>query len=488
MLFKQMKILGLFQRNQWVLLVYLTVTIALRFFTFFPSVINHDESTYMVVARDIFQGDKVLYRDIVDTKPPGIFILFGLIQKITGHSIGFFRVFTALFVGFTAYFIMLLSLKWHGYRNSAIASGFIYIFFISTWQFFGMSPNTELFFSFFNALGFFLLLHKRNYMFFLGGLAFGIGFIIKYSNLFDFLPVVFYVVVFCGLRKYKWYAAFFKLIISGLGFLIPFLVTNFYFYVTGNFEHYRFIAYEVPLKYSAGADWFGVLDRLVDFHVLFLPAIFFFYFILFRQNKDLRVIKLFVLIWLAFVFYSILLLGNTFPHYFIQFMLPMSLLAGLFFDTPIKYPGFLGHIFTTRNGIIVLCLFFLVKMAADYNDYYRKKDYAREVSDYLNERLTAADKIYTGNYHHIIYFLTGKESPTPYVHWTLIYYERLKRVLNIDNKEEVERIFSQGPKYVIIDGKLKEDIYVNLRQALQKDYHVEKSLDNRIYIYRRNGL
>lgn len=482
-----MKISQLVQQNNYFLIFYLVSAITLRFFSFFPSVIDHDESTYMVIARDIFEGGKVLYKDVIDTKPPGIFLLFGLIQKITGTSIAFFRLFTAIFVGFTAFFIFLLAIKWHGKRNSAIASGFIYIFFISTWQHFGMSSNAELFFSFFNVLGIFLLLKKKGIWLFLAGFSFGFGFIIKYSNLFDVLPVVFYFIVFLDFRKDKILSILLQLIIIGTGFLMPFLSANLYFYFSGYFDSFRFILYDVPLNYSTATDWSGVLDRLIDFHAFFLPAIFYFYFILFRKNREIRSYKIFIMVWLVFVFYSILSLGNTFPHYFIQLMLPMSLLGGFYFDTSINYPQRLKPVFRPKVGYVLLVLFIVFKLYADYKDYYLKKDYAREISDYINENTSKGDIIYTGNYHHIIYFLTGKESPSPYVHWTLIYYERLKRVMQVDNREEVEKIFTQKPEYVVIDGQLKEDIYINLREQLLANYNVEKSLDERIFLYRRKN-
>ncbi len=463
------------------------MAITLRFFSFFPSVINHDESTYLLIARDMFERGKVLYSDVIDTKPPGIFLLFGIIQKITGTSILFFRFITALFVGFTAWFIYRFSLNWHGKSKVALASGLIYIFFISTWKDFGMSSNTEIFFSFFNVLGIYFLTKKKSVFLFVAGLFFGYGFIIKYTNLYDFIPIVGFFILFLGYRIKTFKQQFLGLLIIGVGFLIPFLSINIYYYYNGNFEDFKFIIYYVPLNYAQSMDLMGVMDRLVDFHAFFLPVLFFFYYVVIKNNKKLQPIKVFILIWLAFVLWSIISLGNTFPHYFVQLMLPISLLAGFYFDNPLKTKNVFRYLFNSRTGWALLGIVMLVKLYSDYNDYYKKPDYAKLVAEYINTNTTKEDVIYTGNYHQIIYFLTGKDSPTPYVHWTILYYERLKKVLHIDNTKELDKIFEQNPKYVVIDGKLKEETYVYLREILKNKYKIETSFGNKIHLYVTKG-
>jgi hypothetical protein len=316
------------------------------------------------------------------------------------------------------------------------------------------------------------------------GFFFGFGFIVKYSNLFDFIPIVAFYIIYKGFKTEKMSKIITNLFSVGLGFALPFIVVNLYFYFSGSFEAFKFITYHVPLNYAHSMNILGVLDRLLDFHGMFLPIFFFFYFVLFRKNKEIREIKIFILVWIAFNFWSILSMGNTFPHYFIQLMLPLSLLAGFYFKSPYSPQGFLKYIFNRKTGLILLSVFLVVKLVSDYNDYIKKPDYVKLATDYINKNADSDDVIYTGNYHQLIYFLTGKESPTPYIHWTILYFDRLKRVMQIDNKKELDKIFAQNPKYVFIDGKLKEGCFVHLRKKLA-DYHIEISFDDRIYIYSR---
>ena len=62
-----------------ILIFFLTVSVGLRFFSFFPSVLDHDESTYLIIGRDILNG-KILYTDVTDTKPVGIFLFYAVLS------------------------------------------------------------------------------------------------------------------------------------------------------------------------------------------------------------------------------------------------------------------------------------------------------------------------------------------------------------------------------------------------------------------------
>ena len=62
---------------QKVLFVLVALSVLLRFFSFFPSVMDHDESTYLVIANEMLHH-KTLYTDLIDIKPPGIFLLYAL--------------------------------------------------------------------------------------------------------------------------------------------------------------------------------------------------------------------------------------------------------------------------------------------------------------------------------------------------------------------------------------------------------------------------
>jgi 4-amino-4-deoxy-L-arabinose transferase-like glycosyltransferase len=87
-----------------ILLLFCLLAVILRFFSFFPSVIDHDESTYLEIARMLLSG-KLLYVDMVDIKPPGIFLILAFFQWIFGYSIFVMRLLTALWIALTAFMV-----------------------------------------------------------------------------------------------------------------------------------------------------------------------------------------------------------------------------------------------------------------------------------------------------------------------------------------------------------------------------------------------
>jgi len=132
--------------EKYILFTFLTVSVVLRLFSFFPSVLDHDESTYLIIGREILQG-KELYTDVTDTKPAGIFLFYAALEFLFGGSIFMKRFVFALVVGFTAFLVFKVSKRFFENHKAAVASGFIYIFYTSIWVYHGRSPNTELLFN-----------------------------------------------------------------------------------------------------------------------------------------------------------------------------------------------------------------------------------------------------------------------------------------------------------------------------------------------------
>ncbi|MFM8362558.1 MAG: hypothetical protein ACKOA4_07660 [Haliscomenobacter sp.] len=70
------------------------IAVALRILSFFRTVIDHDESTYLVIADAVRQG-AIYWVDAIDVKPPGIFWLYALLQTLFGKAIFTMRLFAA---------------------------------------------------------------------------------------------------------------------------------------------------------------------------------------------------------------------------------------------------------------------------------------------------------------------------------------------------------------------------------------------------------
>jgi len=190
-----------FKNNAFIIFTgFILLSIALRFLSFQYSVIDHDESTYLVIAQEILDG-KTLYVDVWDVKPPGIFLLFAVLLKVFGHSICMIRLVAAVFIGLTAGFLFLSLKRWGTKQKHALFAGVSYILFcaVHKWNF---AANTEIFFLLFTAIGlFFFSGKKRPANFFLSGLFIGLGFVIKYVVLFDIAAFWLFYVLFLTLSS-----------------------------------------------------------------------------------------------------------------------------------------------------------------------------------------------------------------------------------------------------------------------------------------------
>jgi 4-amino-4-deoxy-L-arabinose transferase-like glycosyltransferase len=115
------------QTPSFILILFILASVGMRFFSFFPSLLGHDESTYMIIGRDILNG-KLLYTDVTDTKPVGIFLFYAMLEFLFGSSIFMKRLAFSILVGITSFLIFKVSKKLFTNQKVAFASGIIYIF------------------------------------------------------------------------------------------------------------------------------------------------------------------------------------------------------------------------------------------------------------------------------------------------------------------------------------------------------------------------
>jgi len=147
--------------NLRILLLFIGSAILFRCLSFFVTVIDHDESTYLIIARELLRGQS-LYVDVIDTKPPGIFWLFASVQYVLGFSILAIRITAAVTVGLTAFILYRSRLLLSPRKDLALFSGLVYVVVISSYRF-GLAANTELFFNFFVVGGLYYLLQRQKH-------------------------------------------------------------------------------------------------------------------------------------------------------------------------------------------------------------------------------------------------------------------------------------------------------------------------------------
>ncbi len=476
------------QFNQHQIMLGLIVfSIALRFHSFFPAVMDHDESTYLLIGASLTQGD-LLYTDVTDTKPVGIFLIYALYHLLFGYSIFMTRLIAAILVGLTAYVIYLCSIKLFNSKEVGLASAVIYLFYTSIWTKFGVSPNTELYFNVTTICGLWFLLKNTNRDYALAGLLFGMGFMIKYLVLFDFMFLGGFLLLreFILSRKDEIHFNPVKYILAGISFTVPFLITHIYFIIIGNFEDFKFITYELPSRYmDTGHGLFSLQYAvfIIDFLARFLPISLLFLAVVCSKHLFSKSWKYHLLLaWLPGVLLAMSIPGKDFGHYSIQLMLPISLIAGIYFHNDFMQYKLVRSLFYKYPLAIIVVLFVIVQYFG-LSSYLSKTDRPEIVADYLKRNIKHNDTIYLSDYKHIVYYLLKLNSPSKYVHPTLLTKPGHTHAFGIDGNTEIKKIIDQYPSWVVMYDK---NSYVE-GLLIQKEYSLDTILfKGKVKVYKGN--
>lgn len=453
----------------------------LRFFSFFPSVINHDESTYIVISDTLLAG--YTYQvDYIDTKPIGIFLAYAFLQLLLGKSILLLRIAAAAVLSATAFLLYRAKLSFGSRPEAAFAAGLTYLFLNSIFTYYGVSPNTETFFNLFTALALWICCSRPPlWGYFLAGLSLGLGFVIKYVVLFDGLAFGLFVLWQARQGKEWWAAGWSKALLMALGAALPFLAVIAWYQRIGHLEELWFYTFTVSGRYIESK---GLLDHLtffLDFNLRFLPVAFFFYYALFSAKAH-SPSRQFGLLWAALVTAGVMLPGKFFGHYFIQFMLPFSFLAGEFFGIAREQlPKGLRWLRQPKIGYALLGLILIANLFLQYKDYYLKRDYPRQIAAFLAPQLSEEDVVYTVN-DQITYHLLGKLPPLPYVHPSLFWEGQHVRALEIPQEAEIGKLKAKQPRFLMFRTRQDTGHFAEL---LKERYQLVKTIEERIWIYER---
>ena len=461
-----------------ILLFFLLLSVLLRLGSFFYSVIDHDESTYLIIADEMLKGKK-LYKEVIDNKPPGIFLVFSLVQLIFGKSIVGLRLFGALILGISAFLIYRIRLHFSGKKSLAVWSGMLYIFLFTLYRT-GMAINTELFFNCMTVLALYVMLpQKKSSQTMLArmaamGLIMGCGFIIKYVIITDFMALILlFVLLQCengtpiiSIKNTK------SIALAAVAFALPFAGVNLYFYLSGNFQEYAHITYEVVSNYPSSSSLGDVGMFFLNFHLKYVPfPLLFYWAMLIFYRKEKKSFFLFGLVW-YFLDWSIMLyIGKNFHHYYFQ-LLPVLVL----FIPEIAYAKIFQRSMWKQNSTvwqlsIVVVLFAIVLINQSY--FWKRDDMPRIIAAELKEEVRIEDQIWTLHRMQIIPYLLDLSPASPYIHPTILIEH--SDAFMINKFEEIENILAREPKFVLF-----KDVYpfVNSIDQFERNYSLKKHYGN----------
>lgn len=460
--------------------LFLLTALALRVISFFPAVINHDESTYIVIADALLSG-QTYWIDVVDTKPLGIFLVYAALEWLFGTSIFALRVAATLMVVVTAFGVYRAKLNLGSHPAAARAAGVIFIFLCSLFTFYGVSPNTETYFVALTALAFWVLSDQASsWQSWLSGLLLGIGFVIKYVVLFDALAFAILLMV----RDTSWRTLWRQWLPMGIGMSLPFLSVLGYYAQLGALDTFLFYTFELSSRYPESSPFLAYVKSPLDFFLRFFPVTLLLGSVLVRRFSFPY--KQWGLLWSVLVLVVVLLPGTFYGHYYIQLMLPVSFLAGEAFNgQQRKHPRWLRWFLRPIPGGTFIGLVLVANWFFQKKDYLDRPDYPRVLSAYVSPYLEPDDQVYFVNDAHVAYFLLDRSSPVKYVHPSLLWSEKHIQALDIDVAAQIDKLKAATPKFIIF----KKDDRLESRKSfwnwLQADYQKETTIDRfQVYRYR----
>jgi hypothetical protein len=456
--------------------VFCLVAILLRFPTFFASVIDHDESTYIIIADQWLKG-LIPYVDNLDVKPPGIYALFASILTFF-NSVFAIRVFASVVIAITGYLLYRSHLVLFSFRKVALASGILYIVCASAHKW-SWSANTEIFFVCCSmACLYIILIARKFYHFILFGLIAATGFLIKFHIAFDIMALaIFY--FFWGSQKVSGWVK--HMLVAFVAFCLPVFALYLIYDQLGFESDLHFALLTIPASYQSEYDLTKVIRFIFEYHLSFLPLVFLLgygVFLAWRKRWFLRSQWMLLLIWMVCAWIGILATGKLFFHYYFQALAPLCLFAFTFAMIRDKDQGW-SSTFLRQYGVLTLSLIIPLLWINQYIQVVRKPDVPRMVANYLQPTWKDTDKLYT-NDKNIIYYLLRTKPPTRYVHTSILYQPDLIRAYHIDVEKELKAIVAQKIDYYV----LTNDVHPVILEDMEKYFDLEAEFPN-IRLYRR---
>lgn len=430
----------------------LLLAVAFRFFSFFPLVIDHDESTYIVIANELLQG-KTYWVDLIDTKPPGVFLVYMGLIALLGKSVFLLRLAAALWVGLTAWGLFRLGRTWMPQGPGAWFGAVSFLVLNSLFTHFGAAPNTETFFIGFTVLAMCLALERpwRTLPMLLAGLALGAGIAIKQVVAFDALGLGLFLLIGIVREPEARAARLVRLGLMTFAALLPTAAIAGWYAAQGLLDTWTFYQFTVPGRYPGEATLLERLIFVADCFLRFAPltglAIYGW-----LKARRYSAPHRFAGLWLALATLAVVAPGNSFYHYFIQCEPPLALLAGLALHASVPYPDRVARFLNPRNGWIALSVLLVITLFFGWKDLYTKPDPHRQAMERIRSAGIDNPTIYTGDANfQILYFTLGVTPPLPYVHPSLLWEPKHRENFGMDHKAILGKVIADRPDFLVFD-------------------------------------
>lgn len=322
------------------------LTLIVRFQSFSIRIIDWDESHYFMMAKDLLLG-YLPYVKIAENKPIGIVLVYAGALLTFGKTMFSIRILAWLSITCSSYLLYKIG---NLLTPSNYITGILAGIFYSVYTFFnmGISANTEIFYTFFTILAFYLLFKNQQFIqessqkiykiFFWIGISLGLAFVIKYVVLFDIIALFMIILILTFITsqksskiKPKHIIKIFTLLLLGLA--LPQLLIAFLYLITGhwpafvdaNIFTFKYVS-NVPFNAELMKD--NLIHYLTPYKILLISLFLLIFFKWFPRKTKLSLA--FILIWgLSILFELMFCLTHGWGHYYIQLLPPLCLLSAV---------------------------------------------------------------------------------------------------------------------------------------------------------------
>jgi hypothetical protein len=296
-----------------------------------------DQTLFAYIGQNMQEG-KLLYHDLWDHKPPGIFFLYSGLSYLSANPPWIIPLMDLLYTLLTMGALFLLAKKlWDS--ESALGAAFIFALFSLSPAFQGSWSRTQaetlmnlpLILCFYS--GYQAHCQKKYGFWFLSGLALGMAFLIKFTALLLALPLLPLLWVYSPGFASSPKSRFLNLSLLILGLMSMTVAAGLYLYFKGVLAE----AYEAlwifnrvysSLRVNITTIPYFILKQLRG-QVFFIFTLFFLAVLGWRKGKFFRSLAGQILMfWILGVLLAIYLQGKYIWYHFLSFIPPFSLAAG----------------------------------------------------------------------------------------------------------------------------------------------------------------
>ncbi len=389
-------------RNLLYIILFCSLVFLLRIPGLYQPLLDIDESVFSEFGNIILNGG-LPYIDAVDNKPPlmyyfftSVYYLFGQNNLIAAHII------TTLIVIITGLLIYKTVFKLTQDKTPAFASLGLFLLLSHIYEPKYISTSGEVLINLPLAVSAYLFIKYRNltakkiYAPVISGIMLGTAIMTSYKA--GILAVVFIIhciIIMPFTEKDKTGSQILlnqllKLTLTGISSLIPIAVILFYFKSIGNLDQFIFWGFTYNFGYiGSGSEAVPIsrpLGRTAYFLFCSMPAwipVIIFSLRRFRSKIKNEILRrddfLFLITWTALSFYAALLGGRCYGHYFIQIILPLSILGGIAYYSIYKNTGW--HKAAIVFSTLALLIFTIIRIDIDKTyEFFKIQNWHANVS------------------------------------------------------------------------------------------------------------